>query len=382
MQKHSNTERKNLNDEKTFIKQLIDYHYDKYCTFLYYPKVEELIKHNNNKLPKTISKESLSLTNVNVDYLSEHINIKNGVIFVGLNAAERTYKEKESTISDNKFQTMHDTSKNSHDSNTISLIKKYKEKYGEDFTGSFAFDLLQNVESTNLVKMRNVVSDIESLLSNFEYNLKNKLFDMKDTQYISDNSFKENVVKIKLLKNSLKETESKIKNLLIQKYYNENKYNTSYNKSIKAHIYNIKALSNKNDRISKYLLNQLESLKIKEIPNDNLNAKIKYLIKYRNIIVSELHQLKILKKQFQQNLQNQIELHILKYDLPAFNCLMNLYPSVNKIICFGVEAYKLGKLFVKICKLKNVQVIKIDHFSNAENITDRVNNMYKNLHSK
>ncbi|CAI2657964.1 hypothetical protein AKUH4B101A_13780 [Apilactobacillus kunkeei] len=78
------------------------------ATFLTYPNGE-----NDSLKPK--KRAFLPQEYIDSDDFFSDINISNGFIFVGLNSAERTSDDEDEMINSDKYQTMHDVSKKSHD---------------------------------------------------------------------------------------------------------------------------------------------------------------------------------------------------------------------------------------------------------------------------
>lgn len=126
-----------VTDKKDFVKILEDNGYDKVATFLTYPNGE-----NDSLKPK--KRAFLPQEYIDSDDFFSDINISNGFMFVGLNSAERTSDDEDEMINSDKYQTMHDVSKRSHDMSIYQSIQN-TEAYG-----SFAMDIMNKFVQTTV----------------------------------------------------------------------------------------------------------------------------------------------------------------------------------------------------------------------------------------
>ncbi|TPR24957.1 hypothetical protein DY102_00585 [Apilactobacillus timberlakei] len=309
---------KRITDINKFIENLRVYGYEKYCTFLYYPNYKGK---ENVDIKKTVKLNDIKCK----DDDNNKPRIDNNVIFLGLNAATR-YKTTEK-----EFQTMHDISNLSNDYKIAQLLYDYDNQNIQNskfkLSGSFAFDLLSDVITTNLFNINSIVKRLDNNKENIK--IRDKYIDFKNLPKISYSRLSRLHDQIRLKKDNL-----------VIKYENLNRKNNK---------------TNKNDI-------------------DNYINTIKYM-------ESE-------ERKMKSGLLNRLYKHIVKYDLPYFNALIKTlsYDNKNKrkiIICFGSKTYKLASIFADICELtSDLMIVKITHYSAAKSRNKRLENLNDKLNKK
>ncbi|TPR15774.1 hypothetical protein [Apilactobacillus timberlakei] len=151
--------KKDFKKQKDFINYTKEHKFDKMCTFLTYPLYEKKLKDtDSNKKVKNIS-SYVELTNETInssDYFLEKMQIKNGIVFLGLNEASIGTQIDENH---NSFQTMHkyiralnekrNTSKDYAIAKLVHNVKAVE--------GSFAFDIINGIQITHMPELNSVI---------------------------------------------------------------------------------------------------------------------------------------------------------------------------------------------------------------------------------
>ncbi|TPR49198.1 hypothetical protein DY037_05310 [Apilactobacillus micheneri] len=289
----------------------------KYCSFLIYPNLYE-----NN--PNSNKKENVSLP-VNYTYSNDfydQINTENGLMFVGLNAAQRDSNVTQQL--DLEFQNMHDNSPRNNDYKTARMVRDAEQS--DKIKGSFVCDFMFNVAQTTLLNMDRIVNLLDNSLPNFSP--KNNDFDFSSIPDIDFTKYNRYMKKVDDLKQELEDVKS-------------------INDDLKS--YNTKEAKNIQNKLVKV--------------NNRYNYEIGYAQGEFTIEKSKV--------------SHELYEHILYHDIPAFVYLVRLIKP-KKIICFGGNTFNLVKLVKDKCQLK-CDVSKITHFANRSDGSEMISDINKEL---
>lgn len=188
----------NINYNRKFVNKLKNSGYDEVSTFLVYPNADE-----KNVFGKgSLSSVEMSKDYVNSDDFLKAINLDSGIVFVGLNYAQRKEEPNDKDEEPNgenegyngkDFQTMHDCGPQSNDNRiaaslidihganscgaAIRTVENSDSLDQSEAYGSFAFDIINKYSCTNLGEF---VGDLVNRLNKEtpEVNITDK-FDMK-----------------------------------------------------------------------------------------------------------------------------------------------------------------------------------------------------------
>lgn len=175
---------KKCESKEDFLKKLHNNGYDKLTTFLTYPKYDK--NHTGSKdlelCDSYIYENDKKITYS--DKFLKDINIDNGIIFIGLNAATRdTSFDEDHSV----FQTMHDANiknkKNNHTNDTSIAYSVYNNPKAY---GSFAFDVIDNFPQNNI--NQKTIDDLSKQIKNTRFEYPDKIKDLSNLEKENINS--------------------------------------------------------------------------------------------------------------------------------------------------------------------------------------------------